>query len=227
MARAHNFIDITGQKFNRLRVIKYIGNSLWMCECECGNIKFANGTSLRKGTVKSCGCFKKEIDKQKAIKMGYINRKYKNLPQDKRYAKLMRVYNFMIERCYNKKHFAYKNYGKRGIKVCKEWKKDFGNFYNWAINNGFTMNKNWYECKIDRINVNGNYEPSNCRWVNAKIQSRNTRRNKLITYKNETHCVTEWGEILNISIGRIYARISAGLEPEKILDKKKKVNQYG
>ncbi len=133
------------------------------------------------------------------------------------------------QRCYNPKDAAYKNYGGRGIKVCDEWldkKNGFINFYNWAMNNGYRD-----DLTIDRINNDGNYEPNNCRWVTMKIQANNTRHNKIITFKNETHTLTEWSEILNINLQTLSNRIK---QKNKTIEEcftkpsttKKRVNQY-
>ena len=99
----------------------------------------------------------------------------------------------MKQRCLNKNSKDYANYGGRGIKIYQEWIDNPITFYNWAINNGYNDN-----LSIDRIDNNGNYEPSNCRWVTPKEQARNRRNNKLITYNNETHCISEWAEITGI-----------------------------
>lgn len=117
-------------------------------------------------------------------------------------ARLYNIWRNMKQRCYNKNHAKYKNYGGRGIQVCDEWRTDFMLFYNWAINNGYKDN-----LTIDRIDVNGNYEPDNCRWATPKQQSRNTTKNRYYTINNETHCLSEWCEILNLNYKTIYARI--------------------
>ena len=106
----------------------------------------------------------------------------------------------------------YINYGKRGIVMCDEWKNDFVSFYDWAMDNGYREH-----LTIDRIDVNGNYEPSNCRWVTKEIQNKNTRRNINITYKGETHNVSEWASILNMNINTLYDRLRRGWSGEKTL----------
>ena len=119
----------------------------------------------------------------------------------------------MIQRCENENIERYDIYGGRGIEVCKEWKEDFLNFYNWAINNGYKDN-----LSIDRIDVNGNYEPNNCRWATAKEQARNMRTNVNLTYNGETHCISEWAEITGIKASTIRYRIKiAGWSVEKAL----------
>lgn len=133
------------------------------------------------------------------------------------------------QRCYNPNDSGYKNYGGRGIKVCEEWldkETGFKNFYNWSINNGYRE-----DLSIDRINNDGNYEPTNCRWTTRKIQNNNTRHLHKITYKNETHTLIEWSEILGIKLTTLSARINTRHLPiEKAflptIDRRKKVNQY-
>jgi hypothetical protein len=90
-------------------------------------------------------------------------------------------------------------------------------FYNWAYENGYNKDANYGECTIDRIDVNGNYEPSNCRWVNSLIQNNNKRNNVKLTYYNETHTITEWAKIININRDTIDARYRRGLPIERIL----------
>lgn len=130
-------------------------------------------------------------------------------------------------RCNYKKSKSYKNYGKRGIKVCKEW-DNYQNFKEWALSNGYDENAKRGQCTLDRIDVNGNYEPKNCRFVNNKFQCNNKRNNILITYKNETHTLKEWSEITNINIGTLQQRYYYKWDIEKMLTLKpiKGRNQY-
>lgn len=126
--------------------------------------------------------------------------------------KLYNVYHSMLDRCLNEKSKVYKHYGSRGIKVFDEWLKDFSNFYNWAIGNGYKEG-----LSIDRIDVNGNYEPSNCRWVTQKEQNINKRNNKRYTYNSQTKTLTEWCRDLNINYERTRSRIRMGWDFEKAI----------
>lgn len=124
--------DITKQKFNRLIALKYLGNSKWLCRCDCGNETIVDGRTLRNNTIKSCGCHRKEIaaknSKNNRQKIRESKIKYKNLPYDENYQKLYCVWNNMKGRCCNVRDNSYKNYGKRGIKICLQW-QNFENFY--------------------------------------------------------------------------------------------------
>lgn len=122
-------------------------------------------------------------------------------------------YDEMKQRCYNSNSSVYKHYGGRGIKVCDEWVNSFENFYKWSINNGFDP-----ELTIDRINVNGNYEPSNCRWVSWEVQARNRTNNLIIEYEGKEYMVYQLSEMTGISEGTLYHRIKKGWTIPEILE---------
>lgn len=192
------FIDLTGQKFGKLIVIERAentkdGRACWLCKCKCGEFVTAIGKDLRRGHTKSCGCLQRE----KAIQTGKMRKTH-----GKTKTKLFDVWHSMKQRCYYCKSSEYHNYGGRGITVCDEWLHDFQAFYEWAMANGYADN-----LTIDRIDVDGNYEPSNCRWVTMKEQQNNKRNNHLLTYKGETHTLSEWARIKHINKNTLRGRI--------------------
>lgn len=154
--------DLTGQKFGKLTVLnlKEVKNrkSYWNCVCDCGNLHVVRSDSLKCGNVKSCGCLNVESHAK---------------PDSIRKTKLYRVYWSMKERCFNSNDKAFKWYGARGIRVCDEWKNDFQAFYEWAMSHGYAEG-----LTIDRIDNDGNYEPSNCRWATIQEQQTNKRQRK-------------------------------------------------
>ena len=128
--------------------------------------------------------------------------------------KIYKKWEDMKSRCNNPNNRRYKDYGGRGIKICAEWLADFMNFYNWANANGYEDN-----LTIDRIDNNGNYEPSNCRWVTMAEQMKNTRNCRYLEYKGEKHCVMEWVRILGITKRSIANKLYKGFPLEKIIAK--------
>lgn len=135
---------------------------------------------------------------------GINNSNYRHGLSDTR---IYHIYHGMINRCYDESRETYKDYGARGIKVCDEWlikkgSQGFLNFYNWALKNGYNDN-----LSIDRINVDKNYEPNNCRWVNDKVQANNKVSTIYITYKDKTKSLSEWSRFLNIPYDTLHGRL--------------------
>ena len=193
--------NLVGMKFGRLTVMdrespkSKKAKGLWVCKCECGNVIKVNTSDLKSGNTTSCGCKRKETLRQLRTKHGESN------------TRLYNVWSDMKKRCYNTKNVDYKNYGGRGITVCDEW-MDFQNFYDWAIANGYDETAPRGQCTIDRINVDGNYEPENCRWVDRYIQMNNKRNNRILTYNGESHTLAEWCEIVNIPYNCLKSRLN-------------------
>lgn len=152
-----------GRKNGHLTVIGFtkdsFGKKAFLCKCDCGKEIAVKPTYWENGDVKSCGCMHDES----SIKHGGS--------KDRLYS----VWHGMLRRCYSHSEKAYENYGGRGISVCEEWRHDYAVFKKWAYENGYDENAPFGECTIDRIDVNGNYEPSNCRWISNAEQQKNKR----------------------------------------------------
>lgn len=202
---------LEGQRFGRLTVICFHHKDknrsrYYLCKCDCGNEVVVYKYNLIRGLTKSCGCLNSELATKRFRKHHLTG------------SRIYRCWIGMKNRCYNKNEPRYSDYGGRGIKVCDEWKNDFTAFYNWAIANDYKE-----DLTIDRIDVNGNYEPSNCRWATMKEQQRNRRNNRIIEYNGKSHCVAEWGEILGINDNLIRTRLFLGWDANDALKKRQSI----
>lgn len=205
------FIDLTGQKFGRLTVIKRANNigrfTAWLCKCDCGITKIVQTGHLRQGRIISCGCWRKENSTSRATKHG------------KHGTKLHRVWLSMRQRCNNPKNKDFPNYGGRGIKVCEEW-NDFSVFEHWAINNGYKDG-----LTIDRIDNDGNYEPSNCRWIPLTEQALNTRKNRMVDSPLGKMTIAELSRYSGVNYGTLLSRIRAGVPSDQLLKPVNELNR--
>ena len=126
-----------------------------------------------------------------------------------------RLYNIWANiktRCYNEHDPHFERWGNRGITICEEWKNNFQSFYNWSMNNGYSD-----ELCIDRIDNDGNYEPSNCRWVTVKEQNQNKRNVILITYDGQTLSCAEWSRLLGLGKDTVRQRYHKGWTAKECL----------
>lgn len=188
------FIDLTGKRFGLLTVLAYRGvhvtpcgtaRRLWECKCDCGTIKTIQETSLKNGSTKSCGCWKRSMIKEHNTKHGGVH--------DRLYG----IWKNMKHRCNNPNDSHYSAYGGKGIHVCEEW-SDYKCFKEWAYKHGYDENAEFGECTIDRIDNDGNYEPSNCRFVNRIVQANNTSKNHTVELNRHKMTIAEFARVMNI-----------------------------
>lgn len=132
--------------------------------------------------------------------------------------RLYKIYVHMCRRCYYKKYQYYHRYGGRGIRVCDEWLNSYEKFKEWALANGYDYNAPRGQCTLDRIDNDGNYEPSNCRWATLKEQLNNNSRNVWITANGETHNLQQWADILGVPHDTLRNRKRYGWSDERIIN---------
>lgn len=212
MARnSHKYsgIDFTGQRHERLTVIRKSnkGRSWWICKCDCGEI--VEIPTFKFLQNKSCGCLEKE------------NRK--SLHERKRThgmteTRLYSVWCGIKDRCYNSKTEHFDRYGGRGITMCDEWKHSFELFQEWAYSAGYNDKLSGKEQSIDRIDVNGNYCPQNCRWVNQTRQMRNTAKAVYVLYNGDNIPILDFCELYKITYPHfVKRRIDKGISADRII----------
>lgn len=204
--------DLTGRRFGRLTVIEETderrsGSVVWLCKCDCGTYKRVSTHCLKSGGTQSCGCYNREII----------------TTHGESKTRLYRTWQGIKDRCTKPSCPEYENYGKRGIKMCDEWLNSFEAFRDWSKANGFVEDAKRGKCTIDRIDVNGDYDPSNCRWVDMKVQCRNRRNNAVIECDGGSHCLSEWAEILNAPYSMLVSRYRRGWSPYEIIHGRERV----
>lgn len=189
-------IDLTGQTFGRLTVIEPAGRSkrgklVWRCTCACGEREVTAATNdLRRGNTRSCGCLFREESGNRVRTHGQTG------------TRLYEIWRNIIRRTTQPSHHSYPDYGGRGITMCPEWRESFEAFAN-------DMGPTYRDgLSIDRIDVNGHYQPDNCRWATPTQQSRNMRRNRLVTAWGQTRTLSEWAELHEINYQTLYNRIT-------------------
>ena len=216
-AKKYFIEDWKGKKFNHLTIEDY-QDKLFVCRCDCGRICSVKPTFVINGKQKTCGNAECEyhheifieIPRQKATKHGMAG------------TRLYKIWQAMKDRCLNEKNTGYKNYGGRGITVCKEWQDSFAPFMEWATANGYDDT-----LTIDRIDVNGNYEPGNCRWADWKTQRQNQRPRKDALHCIDGECKTsrEWEDEYGVSEQLVsYYRCRYGYSFEEALKVAKQKN---
>jgi len=196
-------IDLTGRRFGRLEVKELDhrsdkGHYYWKCLCDCGEEIVVYSSNLLSGDNVSCGCYHSKELSTRNYKHGFSKTRLEHIRKD------------MYRRCYAPKTVGYPRYGGRGIIMCDEWKNNPASFFEWAVNNGYEEH-----LTIDRINNNGNYEPSNCKWSTMKEQANNTRRNRYYTVNGLSKNINQWSNYLGIKVATLYGRLYSGWSEEK------------
>ena len=201
------FVDLSGNRYGKLTVLHYGGKGYngvhyYWCHCDCGNELYVRMPSLISGNTISCGCAHKEMLQERLTTHNSTN------------TRLYRIYRAMLTRCYNPNFMHHDLYYDKGIKLCDEWLGEHGfeNFKEWAYNEADPGYSDYYEehkevwISIDRIDSDKNYEPSNCRFANGKVQGNNTSRNSYKRYQNYVFTLKQWSEILNIPYSELQYR---------------------
>lgn len=202
MPTHYNFTDITGRVYGKLTVIKYVGlvngDCSWQCECSCDKktIVIASTANLNRGRNKCCGC-----------------ENPKRVLHNATHTKEYKTWCTIKSRCYDINNKEYKDYGGRGIKVCERWLKSPDIF----IKDMGEKPEPKEDYSIDRIDVNGDYSPENCRWVTRKEQANNTTKNVLIKFNGKIQTLKQWSEELGLSYGALQDRRHRGWSEERIL----------
>lgn len=194
--------DMTGYRFGRLSVIGQTtknGRAVWVCRCDCGNEKLASAYDLLAGSVKSCGCLRKEMMAEKMRKHGGRN------------SRLYNIWNHMKGRCLNPKNEKFYCYGAREISICSEW-LDFSVFKKWAEENGYDNS-----LTIERIDVNGNYEPGNCTFVPLPDQNRNKQKTVWIAVDGKKMCCAVASRKAGVKEGTVNMRRRRGVSGDDVL----------
>lgn len=200
---------LLGKKFGRLTVVKKLDSRNyhvhWLCECVCGNFAEVSTGRLNAGQTKSCGCLQKERAAEAKKTHGLY------FDENGKRSKLYRVWGHMNERCSSPTSNAYEDYGGRGIRVCKEW-KDYKTFHEWAISNGYKEG-----LSIERVDNDGNYEPSNCKWIPISKQASNRRNIRYLTLNGRERSLLEWSEEFGLDPSNVRTRLKRGWSVERAL----------
>ena len=198
-------LDLTGHRFGRLVVIERFlnsksGKAKWRCKCDCGNETIVFSTSLVRGLTHSCGCLNREVTMER----------FSTHRQSE--SRLYETWSGMKKRCYNPNSKSFSAYGGRGISICEEWLSNFANFKEWAENNGYDDS-----LTLDRINNDGDYTPTNCRWVTPREQALNTSRNHMVAIDGITKPRNEWSRLHGVNPKTVRDRLVRGWAYERAI----------
>lgn len=184
-----------GDQFGQITVLEKVKGTTWLCKCSCGQTFTTSTSHLRSKKFPTTKCAKCSNKERITVDVAE-NRKAYSMWKD------------MIYRCEKPSCGNYKNYGARGVSVCEEW-RDFSTFFEWLNNNGYDKNLG-RQCSIERINVNGDYCPENCKIAGIKEQANNKRDNVQVSIDGVSKTVTQWCEITGVNRSTAYHRIKNG-----------------
>lgn len=201
-------VDLMGERFGRLLVVARAkntkdGGAQWVCRCDCGTEKVNTRKNLIKGRVQSCGCLRRETSRVVGLQ---------SATHGQSRSSEYRTWRGAIDRCHNSRSVNWKNYGARGIAVCQRWRDGFENF--WADMGP----KHSPRHSLDRIDVNGNYEPSNCRWADWDTQGNNRRTNHVVTIDGVQMTLAEAIRVKGQKSSRVRQRLAMGWDVERALN---------
>lgn len=203
--------DLTGNVYGRLTVVSFSyrdkrSNSFWRCDCICGKQSTVRIGDLNSGNTTSCGCYREEQSNKALIE--------RSTTHGETGTRLYNIWRGIKQRCRYEKFIGYEYYGGRGIDVCNEWHDSYECFRDWALSNGYEDN-----LTIDRIDNDGNYEPSNCVWSTYLEQANNRRDNNVITHNGHSKTVSQWAEHLGVNKSTLGMRLQSGWSESETLDK--------
>lgn len=197
-----NSKDITEQRFGRLVALEYAGSEYWLCKCDCGSLKKVNGTKLRRGKTRSCGCLVREVN----ARVQRARQTKHGMSKSPEYA----IWAAMHARCSNPNHKEWPNYGGRGVRVCERW----ASFENFFADMGPKPSK---EHSLDRTDNGLIYSKDTCRWATHVEQHNNTRRNRMLTFQGRTQMAAEWARERGMRYSTLHGRIQRGWSAERVL----------
>jgi len=187
-------LELTGKRFGRLTVVRKSdklgkrGEVRWICKCDCGKTTNSLGAALRTGTARSCGCLRSELTAARFTTHGWARRP------------LFVIWRNMIKRCYDPRDPSFHNWGGRGIKVCDRWRNSYDNFEK-------DVGARPANQTLGRIDNNGDYEPSNCRWETRKQQANNMRTNDCLQFNGETLTLSQIADISGVPYKTLWRRL--------------------
>ena len=189
-----------GKRFGKLEVIGFVYRNnrwFWKCRCDCGNETVIYPNQAIRGKTLTCGCGRSKTFHDMHLKHGFSKER------------LYGIWKGMRKRCNNVQSIGYENYGERGISVCTEW-GEYINFRKWALSNGYSATKT-----IERKNVNENYCPQNCTWIEPEFQAENTRKTIRVVIHGEEKPLGQWADQFGIKRSTVYSRVRRGMTPEE------------